>query len=65
MPDPVALTETRAAGMVGVSARTLRRWRKAGAVSYSLTPGGRIFYSAEDLIQLRSAMHVEAIVGPR
>lgn len=49
--------------MVGVGARTLRRWRKAGAVGYSLTPGGRVLYTLADLDQLRAAMRVEPILG--
>lgn len=63
MPEPSTFSEPQAARILGVGARTLRRWRKAGAVGYSLTPGGRILYTAEDLHRLRSAMRVAPTLG--
>lgn len=60
---PPNFTEPQAARIVGVGARTLRRWRKAGAVGYSLTPGGRILYTAEDLHRLARDMRVEPQLG--
>ncbi|PTD20428.1 MerR family transcriptional regulator [Sphingomonas fennica] len=63
MSDPLGYHEPEAARILGVAPRTLRRWRQNGAVSYSLTPGGRVRYSDEDLRQLRSRMRVSATVG--
>lgn len=63
MPDPDTFTEQQAARILGVTDRTLRRWRSKGAVGYSLTPGGRIRYSSEDLRQLRTAMRVPPSLG--
>lgn len=64
MIDPGTFTEPQAARIMGVAPRTLRRWRKAGAVGYSLTPGGRILYTTEDLHRLRAAMRVPPVLGP-
>lgn len=63
MTDPIGLTEQQAANIIGVSPKTLRRWRQKGAVGYSLTPGGRIRYSHEDLHRLRLAMRVTPALG--
>ena len=64
MADAIgSFNEAQAARIIGVGARTLRRWRKAGAVGHSLTPGGRIRYSPEDLHQLQAAMCVKPILG--
>lgn len=63
MSDPGPFTEPQAARIVGVAQRTLRRWRKAGAVGYSLTPGGRIRYTPEDLHQLQRSMRVRPKLG--
>ena len=64
MIDPDSFTEQQAARILGVCDRTLRRWRKKGALGYSLTPGGRIRYSSEDLRRLRAAMRVQPTLGP-
>ncbi|MEZ0495981.1 helix-turn-helix domain-containing protein [Sphingomonas sp. IW22] len=45
--------EKAAARIVGVSPRTLRRWREAGKVGHYVTPGGRIRYTMEQLIELQ------------
>ncbi len=58
MNEPGPFAEPRAAAILGVTARTLRRWRAAGAVGYSRTPGGRILYSLQDLHRLRASMRV-------
>lgn len=63
MADPLGMTEAQAARALGVHPRTLRRWRKQGAVGYSLTPGGRPRYTAEDIRRLINAMHVEPVLG--
>lgn len=63
MPDPGNLTEPQAARIMGVGARTLRRWRKAGAIGYMLTPGGRILYTHEDVRRCQLAMRVTPTLG--
>jgi predicted site-specific integrase-resolvase len=63
MPDALGHSEQEAARIIGVSVRTLRRWRSKGAVGYSLTPGGRIRYTNEDLHRLRRSMTVGAEMG--
>ena len=63
MLDPTSFTEPQAARILSVGERTLRRWRKAGAVGYSLTPGGRVRYTPEDLFKLQVAMRVPPILG--
>lgn len=62
-PEIGTLTEAQAARRLGVGARTLRRWRQQGAVGYSLTPGGRILYTQDDLRQIVQAMRVEPTLG--
>lgn len=63
MAEAGPFTEPQAARIVGVGQRTLRRWRKAGAVGYSLTPGGRIRYTLEDLRRLQLSMRVAPTLG--
>lgn len=63
MPDGIGYSEAEAARIIGIGARTLRRWRRAGAVAHSITPGGRVRYSLEDIWQLQSAMHVRPQLG--
>ena len=58
MPDPI-YTEEQVAAMVRVTSRTLRRWRLAGKVSYERTPGGRIRYRLDDVIELTGRMRIE------
>lgn len=62
---PTHYTEAQAAAMLGVSDRALRRWRTRGAVPYSRTPGGRIFYTFAQLTQIGASMVVEATVPLR
>jgi predicted site-specific integrase-resolvase len=63
MATPEAFTEEQAARILGVNARTLRRWRKAGAVGHYLTPGGRIRYAPEHLHRLLANMEVAPALG--
>lgn len=63
MADQTVFTEPQAARVVGVHPRTLRRWRAAGAIGHSITPGGRIRYTVEDLRRLTLAMRVPAALG--
>jgi hypothetical protein len=50
-PDPILLREQEAAAMMAMSARNLRKLRKAGEVDF-VSIGARIFYLREDLITL-------------
>lgn len=52
-------TEPQAARILGVSARTLRRWRAKGEVEFMRTPGGRIRYSDDSLLDFRRKMRVK------
>jgi excisionase family DNA binding protein len=52
-------TEPQVAAALKVDVRTLRRWRKAGKISYQRTPGGRVRYRLDDLIELNARMVVE------
>lgn len=63
MPDALGMTEAEAARSIGVNTRTLRRWRRKGALGYMLTPGGRIRYSSEDLRRLLHNMKVDPELG--
>lgn len=59
MDRPGPFSEPQAAHMLGVSARTLSRWRLRGAIQhYSRTPGRRLFYSLEDIHRIRVSMRV-------
>lgn len=49
-----------AARILGISPKTLSRWRKAGMVSHYRTPTGRIRYTTDDLLALQRAGHVAA-----
>jgi predicted site-specific integrase-resolvase len=57
------MTEPQAAKAVGIHPSTLRRWRKNGAVGFTLTPGGRVRYSPEDIRRLVHAAHIEPTLG--
>jgi excisionase family DNA binding protein len=57
------MTEPQAARVLGISDRTLRRWRGNGAIGYSLTPGGRVRYSFEDIRRLELGMRVAPSLG--
>lgn len=61
----LGMDEAEAARVVGVCKDTLRNWRKDGKVGYTLTPGGRIRYTPEQLHQLVRSMKVEAKLGKR
>lgn len=65
MADALGMSEPEAARAIGVHPDTLRNWRKKGAVSYVVTPGGRIRYSAEQIRQLLGAMRVDAQLGKK
>jgi predicted site-specific integrase-resolvase len=51
--------EPSAARILGISARTLAEWRKRGAIGFHRTPGGRIFYTTDQISNCRAKMRVE------
>lgn len=58
MADGLDHSEAQAARILGVSARTLQRWRLAGRIGHYRTPGGRIRYSVEQLVAFRASCRV-------
>ena len=52
--------EKAAARILGISPKTLGRWRKAGMVSHYRTPTGRIRYTTDHLLSLQRAGHMPA-----
>jgi excisionase family DNA binding protein len=52
--------EKAAARILNVAPRTLRRWRIDGKVSHHRTPGGRVRYSTDQLLELQLAGRVAA-----
>lgn len=63
MADPLGMPEPQAARALSVHPDTLRRWRKRGAIGYTITPGGQVRYSSEDIRRLVLNMHVEPVLG--
>ena len=56
-PDDTYCEAQAAAMLPGrPSARTLKRWRLAGHAPHCRTPGGRIFYTFEQLVEIGAAM---------
>lgn len=58
--DEGRYSEAQAAAQLGVSERTLRRWRQNGKVPFCRTPGGRIFYTFAQVVEIAAAMMVGA-----
>jgi DNA-binding transcriptional MerR regulator len=54
------LNEPQAAGLLGCSASTLRRYRRAGLIGYNRTPGGRVSYSMAQLAEFKVRCVVNA-----
>ncbi len=50
--------EAQAARILGVSAKTLSRWRRAGHIEHHRTPGGRIRYAAVQLADFKESCRV-------
>lgn len=63
MLEPSTFTEKQAARILGVSSKTLFRWRKAGAIGFHRTPGvrGRITYSMDQIANFRSRCRVDVL----
>jgi excisionase family DNA binding protein len=52
--------EKTAAHMLGISPRTVRAWRRDGKISYHRTPGGRIRFTLEQILDVHAAGLVRA-----
>lgn len=63
MADALGMSEPEAAKVLGVHPNTLRRWRKRGAIGFTLTPGNRVRYGSEDIRRLVRAMKVDPKLG--
>ena len=63
----LAMTSSQAAGYLGVSQETIRRWCNAGHLDHYRTPGGQLRFSREGLqvfaASLRNAEHRNGSVG--
>ncbi len=55
--------EKAAARIIGIAPRTLRAWRKAGKVGHYLTPGGRIRYTMDQLLDLQRGARIHVTSG--
>jgi excisionase family DNA binding protein len=53
----LVFTSSQAAGYLGVSLATIRRWTDAGHVSCYRTPGGQRRFAREQLDEFMSSMH--------
>ncbi|MGK2910328.1 MAG: helix-turn-helix domain-containing protein [Sphingobium sp.] len=60
MSDDYDFDEAQAARILGVSAKTLSRWRRSGAIGYHRMPGGRIRYTTDQLANFRASCRVMA-----
>jgi excisionase family DNA binding protein len=56
--------EAQAARILGVSAKTLSRWRRAGRIEHHRTPGGRIRYAASQLAGFKESCRVSVLTSP-
>ncbi|MCP1470985.1 DNA-binding transcriptional MerR regulator [Sphingobium sp. OAS761] len=50
--------EASAAAYLGLSPRTLRRYRMAGLIGYHRSPGGRISYTLDQMIDFQLSTRV-------
>lgn len=51
IPMPTLLTIKQAAGLVGVTPKTIRRWESEGKIQATRTPGGHRRFNSEQLLQ--------------
>ncbi len=63
MLDRSQFTEPQAARILAIHQKTLAGWRRKGAIGFHKTPGGRIFYTADQLAKCRDGMRVEPVLG--
>lgn len=57
------MDEKSAARILAMAPRTLRRWRVKGKVPHHRTPGGRIRYTVDQLIEFQRSLRVGAEEG--
>lgn len=55
----LVFTSSQAAGYLGISLATIRRWTDAGHISCYRTPGGQRRFSRQQLEEFMSSMHRE------
>jgi excisionase family DNA binding protein len=55
----LVFTSSQAAGYLGISLATIRRWTDAGHISCYRTPGGQRRFSRDQLEQFIDSMHRE------
>jgi excisionase family DNA binding protein len=55
----LVFTSSQAAGYLGISLATIRRWTDAGHISCYRTPGGQRRFSHDQLEQFINSMHRE------
>jgi excisionase family DNA binding protein len=55
----LVFTSSQAAGYLGISLATIRRWTDAGHISCYRTPGGQRRFSRDQLEQFINSMHRE------
>jgi excisionase family DNA binding protein len=60
----LVFTSSQAAGYLGVSLATVRRWTDAGHVSCYRTPGGQRRFSRDQLDNFIASMHRDGNGGP-
>lgn len=53
--------EARAASYLGLSARTLRRYRIKGLIGHHRSPGGRVSYTLDQLVDFQLSTRVAPI----
>lgn len=56
--------EAQAARILGISAKTLARWRRAGRIEHHRLPGGRIRYGADQLAGFKERCRVHVLICP-
>lgn len=56
--------ERQAARILGVDPRTLRKWRGDGVIGFHRLPGGRIRYTADQLVAFKLATRVSPTAAP-
>ena len=61
MLDRSQFSEPEAARILAVHQKTLAGWRRKGVIGFHKTPGGRIFYTADQLANCRSRMRVDPV----
>lgn len=61
MPRELGWTSAQAAGYLGVSQETIRRWCNAGHLSHYRTPGGQLRFARAQLDTFAAALRREGV----